>query len=587
MGSDAQTLITEHIDLWTSAIQKKKSAGRGSSKKHNLYGIKKLRELILELAVRGKLVPQDPNDEPASVLLERIAVERDRLVKAKKIKKPKKLAEVTIDEIPFELPKGWEWVRLSNAGYCFTGKTPSTRDLANFGGDISFVGPGQISLDGKITSSEKGLTDKGLLSSVEGLPGDILMVCIGGSIGKCAITETRIAFNQQINSVRPIYIGSKFLNTALSSNTFFQTVLEKASGSATPIINRSKWEELLVPVAPLYEQQRIVAKVDELMTLCDRLEAQTEKSITAHQILVETLLGTLTQSQNADELAENWQRLAEHFDTLFTTEHSIDQLKQTILQLAVMGKLVPQDPNDEPASVLLERIATEKEQLIKDKKIKKHKPLPSIAEDGPSAILPDGWKYVHLQELCTLITDGTHQTPKYTDTGRPFVSAQCVKPFRFMPSMCRYVSEDDYQGYIKNRKPEYQDILLARVGAGIGEAALIDTDLEFAIYVSTGLLKPHKTTVLPEYLVIWLNSPIGRQSSERNTYGKGVSQGNLNLSLIRGFIVSLPPYLEQKRIVDKTNQLVVICDQLKARLQESQQTQLSLAAAITDQALQG
>ena len=153
--------------------------------------------------------------------------------------------------------------------------------------------------------------------------------------------------------------------------------------------------------------------------------------------------------------------------------------------------------------------------------------------------------------------------------------------------MCRYVSEDDYQGYIKNRKPEYQDILLARVGAGIGEAALIDTDLEFAIYVSTGLLKPHKTTVLPEYLVIWLNSPIGRQSSERNTYGKGVSQGNLNLSLIRGFIVSLPPYLEQKRIVDKTNQLVVICDQLKARLQESQQTQLSLAAAITDQALHG
>lgn len=190
-----------------------------------------------------------------------------------------------------------------------------------------------------------------------------------------------------------------------------------------------------------------------------------------------------------------------------------------------------------------------------------------------------------MQDLCSLITDGTHQTPKYTDDGRPFISAQCVKPFKFMPQHCRYVSEEHYQSYIKNRKPEFEDILLSRVGAGIGEAAVIDSDLEFAIYVSTGLLKPHKSQIHARYLELWLNSPIGRGFSERNTLGKGVSQGNLNLTLIRSFVVSLPPLKEQLRIVAKFTELNEMCDQLIERLRDSQQTQLQLTDAIVEQAL--
>jgi type I restriction enzyme S subunit len=190
-----------------------------------------------------------------------------------------------------------------------------------------------------------------------------------------------------------------------------------------------------------------------------------------------------------------------------------------------------------------------------------------------------------MQDLCSLITDGTHQTPKYSASGRPFISAQCVKPFRFLPEKCRFVSEEDYQGYIKNRKPEYRDILLARVGAGIGEAAIIDSKLEFAIYVSTGLLKPHREYLLPEYLVIWLNSPMGRDSSESNTLGKGVSQGNLNLSLIRSFLVSIPPFNEQHRLVAKVDELMALCDSLKERLNQAQITQLHLTDAIVEQAL--
>ncbi|XCE77646.1 restriction endonuclease subunit S [Mangrovibacter phragmitis] len=300
---------------------------------------------------------------------------------------------------------------------------------------------------------------------------------------------------------------------------------------------------------------------------------------------METLLSTLTESQNAGELAENWARISQHFETLFTTEASIDALKQTILQLAVMGKLVPQDPNDEPASELLKRIEQEKAQLVKEGKIKKQKSLPPVSDGDKPFELPEGWETVYMQDISELITDGTHQTPKYTENGRPFVSAQCVKPFKFMPENCRFVSEDDYQQYIKNRKPEFNDILLSRVGAGIGESAVIDSDLEFAIYVSTGLIKPMKRNINSNYLVLWLNSPIGRGFSSKYTYGKGVSQGNLNLSLIRSFLVSLPPRLEQERIVSRVNELFSICDILKSRLLCAQQTQLRLADALTDAAL--
>ncbi|HFQ5292312.1 TPA: restriction endonuclease subunit S [Vibrio vulnificus] len=539
----------------------------------------------MELAVRGKLVPQDPNDEPASVLLERIAVEKAQLVKEKKIKKSKPPSKISNEDEPFVLPQGWAWSRLGNAGIGATGKTPSTKQTEFFEGTLPFVGPGQITQNGQLLEAEKFLSSEGLLHSTEAVQGDILMVCIGGSIGKAAIATQTIGFNQQINALRPLIMESEYLYAAVSTNSFYEGLLDKATGSATPIINRGKWEELLVPIAPLSEQHRIVAKVDELMALCDQLEQQTYASLDAHQVLVETLLATLTNSQDATELMANWSRISEHFDTLFTTELSIDQLKQTILQLAVMGKLVAQDPNDEPAAKLLERIAEEKAQLVKEKKIKKQKALPPISEDEKPFELPSGWEFAHMQDLCSLITDGTHQTPKYTDDGRPFISAQCVKPFKFMPQHCRYVSEEHYQAYIKNRKPEFEDILLSRVGAGIGEAAVIDSDIEFAIYVSTGLLKPHKSQIHARYLELWLNSPIGRGFSERNTLGKGVSQGNLNLTLIRSFIVSLPPIKEQLRIVAKFRELNEMCDQLIERLRDSQQTQLQLTDAIVEQAL--
>jgi type I restriction enzyme S subunit len=616
--ADINNLITDNIDIWTSAIKKRNSQGRGASKKIELTGVKKLRELILELAVRGKLVPQSANDEPASVLLERIAEEKVQLVADKVIKKFKTLPAITNDEKPFELQRGWEYVRLGYIGNIFNGNSVNAKlkeqKYTGLQKGLPFIATKDVDYGYKPLKYDNGVLIPVGEAKFKVAHKNAVLVCAeGGSAGKkCGITNQDICFGNKLFA-NELYAGlnPRFILFVYLSPVFFSQFSKSMTGIIGGI-SSSKFSELIVSLPPLAEQHRIVAKVDALMALCDQLEQQTEQSLSAHQTLVEVLLSSLLPSPStaqtsaaftneADGSSDNaiflqesipeenfqtsWQRIVEHFDILFTTEQSIEQLKKTILQLAVMGKLIPQNPDDESASKLLEKIAAEKAQLIADKKIKKQKPLPAITEEDKPFEQPSGWSFSHMQDLCSLITDGTHQTPEYSESGRPFVSAQCVKPFRFMPDNCRYVSEVHYQNYIKNRKPDFGDVLLSRVGAGIGEAAKIDTDLEFAIYVSTGLLKPFQEFLLSEYLVLWLNSPVGRGYSERNTLGKGVSQGNLNLSLIRTFVVSIPPLAEQHRIVAKVGKLMALCEQLKARLSDAQTTQRHLAEFLVSTSL--
>ncbi|EDK28155.1 Restriction endonuclease S subunit [Vibrionales bacterium SWAT-3] len=575
-------LLTNNIDVWTSTVKAKSSSGRGSSKKRELYGVKKLRELILELAVRGKLVPQDPTDELASVLLERIAEEKAQLVKEKKIKKSKSLSKIANEDEPFVLPQGWAWSRLGNAGIGATGKTPSTKQTEFFEGKLPFVGPGQITQNGQLLEAEKFLSSEGLLHSTEAVQGDILMVCIGGSIGKAALATQTVGFNQQINALRPLIMESDYLYVAVSTNSFYEGLLDKATGSATPIINRGKWEELLVPIAPLSEQHRIVAKVDELMTLCDQLEQQTEASIEAHQLLVRTLLDTLTNSADAEELMQNWARISEQFDTLFTTEASIDQLKQTILQLAVMGKLVPQDPNDEPAEKLLERIAEEKAQLIKDKKIKKQKALPPIADDEKPFELPNGWEWSKLQDLCFKITDGEHSTPKRTETGHYLLSARNVTNDGIILGDVDYVPDFEF-ARIRNRcDPNIGDILISCSGS-VGRVALVDRDNSYSMVRSAAMIRPCNTNLIKEYLALMLRSTYLQFQMKNRS--KQSAQANLFLGAISNLVGIIPPLSEQERIVSKVSELLVVCDQLKSHIEDSTVTQLHLTDAIVEQAV--
>ena len=400
--TDAHLLITEHIDIWTSAIKKRSATGRGSSKKIELTGIKKLRELILELAVRGKLVSQDPNDESASVLLEKIAAKKELLIKDKKIKKTKALPDIGDSEKQINLPEGWEWIRLSEFSEVKGGKRlPKGHALVDYKTPHAYLRVtdmknGSINMHNLLylSSQTQELINQYTISK------DDLYITIAGTIGDIGtIPDELDGMNLTENAAKIVFssVNRLWLEKSLSANFSQSQFLEKTNQLAQPKLALHRILSSVVALPPLAEQHRIVVKVDELMALCDQLEQQTEDSITAHKTLVETLLATLSNSETPAAFKQNWTRIAEHFDTLFTTEHSIDQLKQTVLQLAVMGKLVPQNPNDEPAYVLLEKIAAEKEQLIKDKKIKKQKPLPAITEDEKPFELPSGWEWCRLE----------------------------------------------------------------------------------------------------------------------------------------------------------------------------------------------
>ncbi|MEC8483705.1 MAG: restriction endonuclease subunit S, partial [Pseudomonadota bacterium] len=336
---------------------------------------------------RGKLVAQDPNDEPASVLLERIAAEKEELVKQKKIKKPKKLPPISEDEKPFELPDGWEWTRVGSVFNVVYGKGLPSTQLTESGFDV-FGANGLIGF-----YSEYLYEDPQLLVS-----------CRGAYSGKPNLSPQNcfVTSNSLVLEYTWEHLNQRYIYCYLEAVDKGQIV----TGSAQPQVTATNLDPFLLNIPPLQEQHRIVAKVDELMALCDQLEQQTASSLDAHQTLVQTLLDTLLQSANAEELEQNWQRLSAHFDLLFTTEQSIDQLKQTILQLAVMGKLVPQDPNDEPASELLKRIAAEKDELVKQKKIKKQKPLPPINDDEKPFQLPKGWEWCRFYEFSNEIATG-------------------------------------------------------------------------------------------------------------------------------------------------------------------------------------
>ena len=483
-------LITEHIDIWTTAQALKKNGGRGRGKKSNgqsPHGIKKLRELILELAVRGKLGPQDPGDEPASVLLEKIAQEKVRLIKEGKIKKQKKLPEINGHEKLFEVPQGWEWVRLQDvSSYIQRGKGPKYADS----GRVRVISQKCIQWSGFNLFLARFIDDEsvGAYQPERFLQkNDLLWNSTGtGTVGRInvfrEIEPNTLVADSHVTVIRPLQVSSNFLWCYVAAPGIqlrIEPEHEKSLvfGTTKQVeLNTSAVQPLLVPVPPLAEQHRIVAKVDELMDLCDQLEQQQTDSKATHQTLLKTLLATLTTGQ---DFAKDWQRIANHFDTLFTTEQSIDNLKQTILQLAVMGKLVFQDTNDEPANVLLGKIAKEKALLIKEGKIKKQKPLPKIKEDEKPFELPQGWEWVKLGTALKKITDGTHHSPPNNEQGDYlYISAKNIKPEGVLLSNATYVTQEIHDEIYFNR----ENLVLRARSETIGSAKFNDSWYRLSIY---------------------------------------------------------------------------------------------------------
>ncbi len=614
---NAEQLITDNIDVWAAAIKRKNTQGRGASKKTELYGIKKLRELILELAVRGLLVPQDPNDEPASVLLKKIAEEKALLLKDGKIKKQKNLSTITDEEKPFELPKGWEWERLGKlSNYGTSDKAePSDVDKNTWVLELEDVE--------KETSRlliKKRFYDRKFRSSKNRFfQGDVIYGKLRPYLDKVIVADEDGVCTTEMIPVRAyIEIMPEFLRLTMKSPYFKNYANNSTHGMNLPRLGTDKARLALIPLCSLPEQHRIVAKVDELMALCDQLEQHTETSLSAHQTLVETLLGALTatHSQNTHPARETasgekadkadataraasstshaadnarftdaWQRIAAHFDTLFTTEHSIDQLKQTILQLAVMGKLVPQDPNDEPASELLKKIAAEKARLVKEGKIKKQKPLPPISDEEKPFELPGGWVFVRLQDVTNLITDGKHgDCNNLPNSGYYFLSAKDIQNGKLLYENARQIVSTEFQEVHQRTDLEPNDICMVNTGATVGKIA-IATDNSFTrkttFQKSVAVIKPTRPYLDNNYLANYLISETPNLLKKSG----GSAINNLLLGDLKKKVFLLPPIEEQKRIIAKVDELMAICDQLKARLIDAQSTELHLADAMAEQAI--
>ncbi|MGR5132923.1 restriction endonuclease subunit S [Vibrio alfacsensis] len=555
-----ENLITEHIDIWTSAVKTKSTSGRGSSKKLELYGVKKLRELILELAVQGKLVPQDPNDEPASVLLERIKDERRAEAKNGKLKEVKAISE---NEFPYKLPINWSFVRLEEIIQISSGKNLTAKKMDTSGKIPVYGGNGVTGIHSESNVSEK----------------TIVIGRVGFYCGSVHLTPACawVTDNAFITKYSRANLDEDFLVWLLKATNLG----ENDSATAQPVISGKKVYPIVVALPPKEEQRLIAAKIDELLALCDQLEQQTEASIEAHQVLVTTLLDTLTNSADADELMQNWARISEHFDTLFTTEESIDQLKQTILQLAVMGKLVPQDPSDEPAAELLKRIAEEKAQLVKEKKIKKQKALPPISEDEKPFELPSGWEWCRLPDLGELARGKSKHRPRndpklYENGNIPLVQTGDVA--RANGTILTYTAKYNEFGLAQSQLWP-KGTLCITIAANIADTATLGFDACFPDSVVG--YTPYDKEIPTVYFDYFIKT--AKENLER--FAPSTAQKNINLEILSNVLVPCPPMQQFPRIVEKVNLLLGICDELKERLKESQMSQLQLTDAIVEQAV--
>lgn len=538
-----EKLITDHIDIWSSALQTRSTAGRGSNGKIDLYGIKKLRELILELAVRGKLVPQNANDEPASELLKRIAAEKAELVKQGKIKKQKPLPEISNDEKPFELPEGWEWVRFGNIYEMEYGNNLPQEKRTNTG-EYNVYGS-----NGVVGTHNVACVNSPCI--VIGRKGSAGALNLSLNIG-CWVTD--VAYS----SIPPMAMNLDFVFMQ-----FHTLGLDSLGKGIKPGLNRNDAYGLTIAIPPQNEQENIVLKVKELMALCDQLEQQSLTSLDAHKKLVETLLATLTDSQNAKELSENWSRISQHFDMLFTTEASINTLMQTILQLAVMGKLTEQEK-----ACTLECNTS----LIDGY---------SIYDDIDKRI-PKTWSLSKLDNISSAIIDCPHSTPKWADKGFICVRTNQIKPGYLELNDSRYVSEQTYIERIQRLEPSFNDILYSREGGVLGVACRIPEEVKVCLGQRMMLIRSGDR-VLSEYLEIVLNSPLITILAQQMTTGGAAPR--INVSTVKNYLIPLPPKEEQYQIIARVKELLNLGDTLKSRLQSTQQTQIHLADALTEAAL--
>ena len=550
--------------------------------------IGRLRRFILDLAVRGKLVEQDPNDEPASDLLKRVAAEKARLVKAGEIPREKLLPQLADTDTTFALPQGWEWVRL---GHLTKLVTSGSRDWAKHYSNAGaiFVRMGNLSKDhyrlrlDHIQHVQPPADGEGTRTRLEA--SDIL-ISITGDVGMLGLIPEGFGeayINQHTAMVRPMAeMKSRYL-PELFRSPFAQAQFNEPQRGIKNSFRLTDITQFVVPLPPLAEQHRIVAKVDELMALCDQLEAvRTVRETSRDQLTLSTL--SKLNEPDPQSFADDARFALEHLEPLTKRTAQIQQLRQTIRNLAVRGQLVEQDPNDEPAAALFQRVQTEKARMVKAGIIPR--PKESARDlDFLADALPTSWLPIALGDVCSLVTSGSRGWGEYyAETGPGFVRAQNIRFGKLRLDGLACVNPPAKSEGARTQVAK-GDLLIVITGAGVTNPALLYVDLGEA-YVSqhVGLVRPCDTELSPWLLLCLMADAGGRAELTMRAYGAG--KPGLNLDNIRSLSVPLPPLAEQHRIVAKVDELMALCDQLEASLVEGEQTRSKLLEAVLGEALE-
>ena len=467
---------------------------------------KKLRQKILDLAIRGKLVPQDPNDEPASVLLERIRAEKERLIKEGKIKRSKKSASDDEIEAPFEIPESWEWVTIKEVcSKIGSGSTPRGSNYSEVG--IPFFRSQNVYNEGLVYDDIKYISEETHKSMIgtEVQKNDLLLNITGGSLGRCAIvpdTFERGNVSQHVCILRPVFLLSGFLHAFIISDYFSSTMI--LSGSGREGLPKYSLEAMSFPLPPLAEQQRIVNEVERWFAVIDALES------------------------NEGDLLK-----------------AIDQAKSKILDLAIHGKLVPQDPNDEPAIELLKRINP------------KFEPCDNESEANN---IPDSWCWTTIGSIFNHNTGkALNKSDSQEGSLLPYITTSNVYWNRFELSEIKQMYFKDSE--IGKCTVTKGDLLVCE-GGDIGRSAIWNYDYDICIQNHIHRLRTKGDICQTLYLYILM-----LYKWTDRIYGKGIGLQGLSSGLLDKIVVPLPPYQEQLRIVAKIEELFAVLDSIKESLE--------------------
>lgn len=472
-----------------------------------------LKASILQYAIQGKLVEQRAEEGTAEELYQQIQAEKQRLIQEKKIKKEKPLAEISEDEIPFDIPESWKWARLSSVIELQSGQD-MTPDKYN----ADHVGIPYITGASNITNGDVLINRWTECGKAFAYKGDILFTC-KGTVGTMAVLqEPKVHIARQIMAIHPIgsisvYYIQIVLDTLVSS-------LKAAAKSIIPGIAREDILTSLISLPPLAEQMRIVAKIEKLLPLVDRYAASYRK--------------------------------LEQFNIKFP-----EDMKKSILQYAIQGKLVEQRPEEGTGEELHQQIQAEKQRLIAEKKIKKEKSLAEITEDEIPFDIPESWKWVRLSDIID-VRDGTHDSPKYVPMGIPLVTSKNLSNGTIDYGNVKYITQEDADKINARSMVDDDDILFAMIGS-IGNPVLVKKDREFCIK-NMALFKKFADTDISMQYMYWFF--FYAQYKLKKEASGGV-QSFISLSRFREYLVPLPPYEEQIRIANRIEQILPLCERLK------------------------